>query len=106
MKLNNVELINIHNVLQALAQQKIAGAFKFKLLKLTKAVGEEARTVIESLEFKEDGKVKESEENEEILKVEQDVSLPRINEKDLEPLEISVADLLVLEPIIDKGDDK
>ncbi|MHA6393455.1 hypothetical protein ACX3TR_06380 [Aerococcus mictus] len=50
--------------------------------------------------------MKESEENEEILKVEQDVSLPKINEKDLEPLEISVADLLVLEPIIDKGDDK
>lgn len=104
MKLNNLEILNINGALQALAKEKIAGAFKFKLLKLLRQIEPEAKTIIESLEFTNKKRIAQTEGNQEILETEQELELNMITEKELEPLAVSVSNLVALEKIIEEGE--
>lgn len=104
MKLNNLEILNINGALQALAKEKIAGAFKFKLLKLLRQIEPEAKTIIESLEFTDKKRIAQTEGNQEILETEQELELNMITEKELEPLALSVSNLVALEKIIEEGE--
>lgn len=104
MKLNNLEILNINGALQALAKEKIAGAFKFKLLKLLRQIEPEAKTIIESLELTDKEKIAQTEGNKEILETEQELELNMITEKELEPLAVSVSDLVTLEKVIEEGE--
>lgn len=104
MKLNNLEILNINGALQALAKEKIAGAFKFKLLKLLRQIEPEAKTIIESLELTDKKRIAQTEGNQEILETEQELELNMITEKELEPLAVSVSDLVTLEKVIKEGE--
>ncbi len=104
MKLNNLEILNINGALQALAKEKIAGAFKFKLLKLLRQIEPEAKTIIESLELTDKKRIAKTEGNKEILETEQELELNMITEKELEPLAVSVSDLVTLEKVIEEGE--
>lgn len=104
MRLNNLEILNINGALQALAKEKIAGAFKFKLLKLLRQIEPEAKTIIESLELTDKEKIAQTEGNKEILETEQELELNTITEKELEPLALSVSDLVALEKVIEEGE--
>ncbi len=104
MKLNNLEILNMNGALQALAKEKIAGAFKFKLLKLLRQIEPEAKTIIESLEFTNKKRIAQTEGNQEILETEQELELNMITEKELEPLAVSVSNLVALEKIIEEGE--
>lgn len=104
MKLNNLEILNINGALQALAKEKIAGAFKFKLLKLLRQIEPEAKTIIESLELTDKKRIAQTEGNQEILETEQELELNMITEKELEPLALSVPDLITLEKVIEEGE--
>lgn len=104
MKLNNLEILNINGALQALAKEKIAGAFKFKLLKLLRQIEPEAKTIIESLEITDKKRIAQTEGNKEILETEQELELNMITEKELEPLALSVPDLITLEKVIEEGE--
>lgn len=104
MKLNNLEILNINGALQALAKEKIAGAFKFKLLKLLRQIEPEAKTIIESLELTDKKRIAQTEGNQEILETEQELELNMITEKELEPLAVSVSNLVALEKIIEEGE--
>lgn len=104
MKLNNLEILNINGALQALAKEKIAGAFKFKLLKLLRQIEPEAKIIIESLELTDKKRIAQTEGNQEILETEQELELNMITEKELEPLAVSVSDLVTLEKVIEEGE--
>lgn len=104
MKLTNLEILNINGALQALAKEKIAGAFKFKLLKLLRQIEPEAKTIIESLEITDKKRIAQTEGNQEILETEQELELNMITEKELEPLAVSVSNLVALEKVIKEGE--
>lgn len=94
----------MNGALQALAKEKIAGAFKFKLLKLLRQIEPEAKTIIESLELTDKERIAQTEGNKEILETEQELELNMITEKELEPLALSVSDLVALEKVIEEGE--
>lgn len=94
----------MNGALQALAKEKIAGAFKFKLLKLLRQIEPEAKTIIESLELTDKERIAQTEGNKEILETEQELELNMITEKELEPLAVSVSDLVTLEKVIEEGE--
>ena len=99
MKLTNNQIFAINNVLSEIVNEKLTGAFKFKLFK-TKA---ELEKGIEIVQKALEGVVDEEEVNE-IAEETQDLNIELLTEEELEPLPLSMAQLVVLQDIIKKGD--
>ena len=99
MKLNNNQIFAINNVLSELVNEKLTGSFKFKLFK-TKA---ELERAIEIVQKALEGVVDE-EEVAEIAEQTQDLSIDLLTEEELTPLPLSMAQLVALQEIIEKGD--
>lgn len=99
MKLTNNEIYGIYNVLMELVNEKLTGSFKFKLFK-TKA---ELERAIEIVQKALEGVVDE-EEVAEIAEQTQDLNIESLTEEELEPLPLSMAQLVALQGIIEKGD--
>ncbi|KAA9242158.1 MULTISPECIES: hypothetical protein [Aerococcus] len=104
MKLTNLQITNINNVLGALADTKVTGAFKFKLFKTAKRFAAEAKDIIDTLDFDDNGTSLPTEGNKEILEMDQEINLEPLTEDELSELPLSISDLAVLEPIIIKGE--
>ncbi|MDK6688336.1 hypothetical protein QP246_02540 [Aerococcus urinae] len=102
MKLTNNQILGINNTLQALAEEKLTGAFKFKLYKITKKIGEEAQDIVSTLDFDHDGRALRNEANLEVLEISQDIDVDTLTEQELADLPLSVADLIALEPITEQ----
>ena len=99
MKLTNNQIFAINSALSELINEKVTGAFKFKLFK-TKAELERAFDIVQkSLE----GVVDEEEVNE-IAGETQDLNIDLFTEEELEPLPLSMSQLGALQLIIKKGD--
>lgn len=99
MELNNNQIFAVNNALSELINEKVTGAFKFKLFK-TKAELERAIDIVQkSLE----GVVDEEEVNE-IAGETQDLSIDLFTEEELEPLPLSMSQLGALQSVIKKGD--
>lgn len=99
MELNNNQIFAVNNALSELINEKVTGAFKFKLYK-TKAELERAIDIVQkSLE----GVVDEEEVNE-IAGETQDLSIDLFTEEELEPLPLSMSQLGALQSVIKKGD--
>ena len=99
MKLTNNQIFAINGVLSELVNEKLTGSFKFKLFK-TKAELEHAIGIVQkALE----GVVDEEEVNE-IAEETQDLNIELLTEEELEPLPLSMAQLVALQDIIKKGD--
>ena len=99
MKLTNNQIYAINGVLMELFDTKLTGSFKFKLFK-TKAELEHAIGIVQkALE----GVVDEEEVNE-IAEETQDLNIELLTEEELEPLPLSMAQLVALQDIIKKGD--
>lgn len=99
MNLTNNQIFAINNALSELANEKLTGAFKFKLFK-TKAELEGAIGIVQkALEGVVDDK-----EVEEIAGETQDLSIDLFTEEELEPLPLSMSQLSALQVIIEKGD--
>ena len=99
MELTNNQIIGINNVLSELVDEKLTGAFKFKLFK-TKAELENAIGIIQkTLEGVVDDK-----EVAEIAEQTQDLTIELLTEEELTPLPLSMAQLVALQEIIEKGD--
>ena len=99
MKLTNNQIFAINGVLSELVNEKLTGAFKFKLFK-TKA---ELERAIEIVQKALEGVVDE-EEVAEIAGETQDLNIDLLTEEELTPLPLSMAQLVVLQDIIKKGD--
>ena len=99
MELTNNQIYAINNVLSELVNEKLTGSFKFKLFK-TKA---ELERAIEIVQKALEGVVDE-EEVAEIAEQIQDLNIDLLTEEELEPLPLSMAQLVALQEIIEKGD--
>lgn len=100
MKLTNNQIFAINNVLSELINEKLTGSFKFKLFK-TKA---ELEKGIEIVQKTLEGVVDE-EEVAEIAGETQDLNIELLTEDELEPLPLSMAQLVILQDIMaEKGD--
>lgn len=99
MELTNNQIFAINNVLSELVNEKLKGSFKFKLFK-TKAELERAIEIVQkALEGVLDDK-----EVAEIAEETQDLNIELLTEEELEPLPLSMAQLVALQEIIEKGD--
>lgn len=99
MKLTNNQIFAINNVLSEIVNEKLTGAFKFKLFKTKTELEKGIEIVQKALE----GVVDEEEVNE-IAEETQDLNIELLTEEELEPLPLSMAQLVVLQDIIKKGD--
>ena len=99
MKLTNNQIFAINGVLSELVNEKLTGSFKFKLFK-TKA---ELERAIEIIQKALEGVVDE-EEVAEIAEETQDLNIELLTEEELTPLPLSMAQLVALQDIIEKGD--
>ena len=99
MKLTNNQIYGIYGVLMELVNEKLTGSFKFKLFK-TKA---ELERAIEIVQKALEGVVDE-EEVAEIAGETQDLNIDLLTEDELEPLPLSMAQLVALQDIIEKGE--
>ena len=99
MKLTNNQIYAINSVLMELFDTKLKGSFKFKLFK-TKA---ELERAIEIIQKTLEGVVDE-EEVAEIAGETQDLNIELLTEEELTPLPLSMAQLVALQEIIEKGD--
>ena len=97
MKLTNNQIFAINSVLMELFDTKLKGSFKFKLFK-TKA---ELERAIEIIQKALEGVVDE-EEVTEIAEQTQDLNVELLTEDELEPLPLSLAQLVALQSIIEK----
>ena len=100
MKLTNNQIFAINNVLSELINEKLTGSFKFKLFK-TKAELEKGIEIVQkALEGVVDDK-----EVAEIAEQTQDLNIDLLTEDELEPLPLSMAQLVVLQDIMtEKGE--
>ena len=99
MKLTNNQIFAVNGVLSELVNEKMTGSFKFKLFK-TKA---ELERAIEIVQKALEGVVDE-EEVKEIAEQTQDLNIDLLTEEELTPLPLSMAQLVALQEIIEKGD--
>ena len=99
MKLTNNQIFAVNGVLSELVNEKLTGSFKFKLFK-TKA---ELERAIEIVQKALEGVVDE-EEVTEIAEETQDLNIELLTEEELTPLPLSMAQLVALQEIIEKGD--
>ena len=99
MKLTNNQIFAVNGVLSELVNEKLTGSFKFKLFK-TKA---ELERAIEIVQKALEGVVDE-EEVAEIAEQTQDLNIELLTEEELTPLPLSMAQLVALQDIIEKGD--
>ena len=97
MKLTNNQIYAINSVLMELFDTKLTGSFKFKLFK-TKA---ELECAIEIVQRALEGVVDE-EEVAEIAGETQDLNIELLTEDELEPLPLSMAQLVILQDIIEQ----
>ena len=97
MKLTNNQIYAINSVLMELFDTKLTGSFKFKLFK-TKA---ELERAIEIVQRALEGVVDE-EEVAEIAGETQDLNIELLTEDELEPLPLSMAQLVILQDIIEQ----
>lgn len=100
MKLTNNQIFAVNGVLSELVNEKLTGSFKFKLFK-TKAELEHAIGIVQkALEG-----VVDEEEVAEIAEQTQDLNIDLLTEDELEPLPLSMAQLVVLQDIMtEKGE--
>ena len=100
MKLTNNQIFAINGVLSDLFDEKLTGAFKFKLFKTKAELEKGVEIVQKALEGVDD-----EEEVKEIAEQTQDLNIELLTEEELEPLPLSMAQLVALQGIIEeKGD--
>ena len=99
MKLTNNQIFAVNGVLSELVNEKLKGSFKFKLFK-TKA---ELEKGIEIVQKALEGVVDDKDVTE-IAEQTQDLNIDLLTEDELEPLPLSMAQLVVLQDIIEKGE--
>lgn len=106
MKLKNREIKLIYNELSKLSNVGIKGRFKFELLKMLKTLQQKVETIDQSFELEDDNiSIKDTKSNLEILDIEDEIEINKINYKDLIDLELSAASLFILEKIINMEDE-
>ena len=101
MKLTNNQIFAINGVLSELVNEKLTGSFKFKLFKTKAELEKGVEIVQKALEGVDD-----EEEVTEIAEQTQDMNIESLTEEELEPLPLSMSQLVALQDIIEEKGDK
>ena len=101
MELTNNQIFAINGVLSELFDEKLTGSFKFKLFKTKAELEKGVEIVQKTLEGVDD-----EEEVKEIAEQTQDLNIDLLTEEELEPLPLSMAQLVALQDIIEEKGDK
>ena len=99
--MKNYEISNVNYILTQLIDEPLKGKFKFKVFKIKSELEKKAEVIAKALEGVED-----KTEQEEIMQEEQEVTIDRLTEDELEQIDLSIRQIAMLKPIIqfEKGD--
>lgn len=93
--MKNYEILNADYVLSQLLDEPLKGKFKFKVFNVKAELEKRAEIVGDVLKD-----VSSEEEREEILMGEQDISISKFTEDELEQIDLSLRQIAMLKPII------
>ena len=94
--MKNYEVLNADYVLSQLIDEPLKGKFKFKVFNVKAELEKKAEIVRGVLKD-----VSSEEEREEILMEEQDISISKFTEDELEQIDLSLRQIAMLKPIIE-----
>lgn len=94
--MKNYEILNADYVLSQLIDEPLKGKFKFKVFNVKAELEKKAEIVGDVLKD-----VSSEEEREEILMEEQDISISKFTEDELEQIDLSLRQIAMLKPIIE-----
>ena len=99
--MKNYEISNANYVLSQLIDEPLKGKFKFKVFNVKSALEKKVDIIARAL----DG-VTDEDEREEILNEEQEISIDKFVEDELEQIDLSIRQIAMLRPLIqfEKGD--
>lgn len=95
MKLTNNQILLANEALSTIILDKINGKLAFKLFKIKRDLENEVIIITKSTENKDE------KEQLEILKIENEISINKITEEEINTLNLSIQDVFYLEPLID-----
>lgn len=96
--MKNYEILNADYVLSQLIDEPLKGKFKFKVFNVKAELEKKAEIVGDVLKD-----VSSEEEREEILMEEQDISISKFTEDELEQIDLSLRQIAMLKPIIESS---
>ena len=98
--MKNYEISNANYVLSQLIDEPLKGKFKFKVFNVKSILEKKAEVIAKALEGVED-----ETEQEEIMNEEQEVSIDKFTEEELENIDLSIRQIGMLRPIIEFGEE-
>lgn len=96
--MENYKIVEVNSLLMDVIDTPIKGKAKFKIFKIKMELEDKIKILNKSLEGVEDNN-----ERTEILNEGQDVNFETLQEDDLEPLDLTIRQLVTLQPIIKGG---
>ena len=93
--MKNYEISNANYVLGEFSEQPLKGKFKFKVFKVKAELEKRVEVITKSLEGVNDEK-----EREEILQEDQEITVDKFTEDELEQIDLSLRQISMLKPII------
>ena len=93
--MKNYEISNVNYVLSQLLDEPLKGKFKFKVFSVKSELEKKVEVISKALEG-----VENESEREEILQEEQEVSIDKFTEEELEQIDLSLRQIAMLKPII------
>ena len=97
--MKNYEISNANYVLSQLIDEPLKGKFKFKVFNVKAELEKKVEVITKSLEDVED-----ESEREEILQEEQEVTIDKFTEEELESIDLSIRQISMLKPIIKENE--
>ena len=94
--MKNYEISNANYVLGEFSEQPLKGKFKFKVFKVKAELEKKAEVIAKALEGVED-----KAEQEEIMQEEQEISIDKFTEDELEQIDLSLRQIAMLKPLIE-----
>ena len=97
--MKNYEISNANYVLSQFLDEPLKGKFKFKVFNVKSELEKKAEVIAKALDGVED-----EDEREEIMNEEQEISIDKFTEDELEQIDLSIRQLAMLKPIIEWSD--
>ena len=97
--MKNYEVSNANYVLGQLIDAPLKGKFKFKVFNIKSILEKKVEVIAKALDGVED-----EDEREEIMNEEQEISIDKFTEGELEQIDLSIRQLAMLKPIIEWSD--
>ena len=97
--MKNYEISNANYVLSQLIDEPVKGKFKFKVFNIKSELEKKVEVITKSIED-----VVDESEREEIMQEEQEVTIDKFTEEELEQIDLSIRQISMLQPIIKENE--